>query len=90
MRYYYLMLTPHDLSRIKLIIEDVLEEKLEQKLETKLEQKLEAKIKPIRRDIKKLHQMVEDDFNFHEKNFLDHEKRLRRLETRFATDQLAS
>lgn len=76
------MLTSQDLSQIKTIVEEVVEEKLEQKLEQKLNEKFTKELKPIHKTLNKIQKDLTTTINYFDNNFLGHEKRIRKIETR--------
>jgi hypothetical protein len=78
-------MTKEDLNQIRTVVEEVVEEVVEKIVEEKLEKKL----KPIHKTMKKMQKDIRESFDFSDRNYLNHEKRLRKLETRLQiTDSL--
>ena len=84
-------LTSQDLQAIGDLIEqkldqkldqrfDEFEQKLDQKFEEKFEQKFEQKFKPIRRDMRKIKKTLDEAISFFDREIIDHNHRLDRLE----------
>lgn len=62
-------------------VEEVVERKLEQKLEQKLDEKLKKELAPIHKTLKKIQKDLLVSFNFADKQILNHENRIRKVES---------
>lgn len=81
------MLTKNDLVQIKTVVSDVVGDTVEKVVERVLENKLQKKLEPIKKDIKiinkRLNKIQKDltiTINYFDKNSIDHEKRIMKIE----------